>query len=105
MATSTTEEPASDTSEVPPDLEVKSGVKLPEKVSELRGKLGSKAKQEPKFRFYALYDRIYRHDVLMAAWWLVEKNHGAPGVDGMSCADIVEGPGAGVFLEKLQEEL
>lgn len=75
------------------------------KVSELRWKLGRKAKQEPHFRFYALYDRIYRPDVLAAAWWLVWKNNGAPGVDSVSCRDIVDGPGAAAFLAELQEEL
>ena len=78
---------------------------LPEKVSQLRQKLGQKAKQEPKFRFYVLYDRIYRLDVLTAAWHLVLKNNGAPGVDGMSCQDIIDGPGAGAFLRDLAEEL
>lgn len=90
----------------PPDTpEEKSGVKLPLEVSQLRWKLGHKAKREPKFRFYALYDRIYRLDVLTAAWWLVLKNNGAPGVDGMSCQDIIDGPGATQFLKDLQEEL
>jgi hypothetical protein len=85
--------------------EVKSGVELPPKVSELRGKLGQKAKQEPKFRFYALYDRIYRLDVLTAAWWLVLAHKGAPGVDGVTCQDIIDGPGAAAFLQELHEEL
>jgi RNA-directed DNA polymerase len=85
--------------------ERKSGVELPPKVSELREKLGHKAKQEPKFRFYALYDRIYRLDVLTAAWWLVLKNNGASGVDGVSCQDIIDGPGATDFLRALHEEL
>jgi RNA-directed DNA polymerase len=84
---------------------VKSGVALPPKVSQLRGKLGEKAKQEPKFRFYALYDRITRDDVLMAAWWLVLAKNGAPGVDGMTCQDIIDGPGAARFLDELREEL
>lgn len=75
------------------------------KVSELRWKLGRKAKQEPQFRFYALYDRIYRLDVLTAAWWLVWKNDGAAGLDGVSCQDIIDGPGAAAFLRELQEEL
>ncbi|MGE4004250.1 MAG: group II intron reverse transcriptase/maturase [Planctomycetaceae bacterium] len=74
-------------------------------VSHLRWKLGRKAKQEPKFRFYVLYDRICRSDVLTVAWWLVWKNDGAPGVDGMSCQDIIDGPGAAQFLNDLQEEL
>jgi RNA-directed DNA polymerase len=89
----------------PAQPERKSGVALPPKVSELREKLGQKAKQEPRFRFYALYDRIYRRDVLMAAWWMVLEKDGAPGVDGMSCQDIIDGPGAAAFLDGLHEEL
>jgi RNA-directed DNA polymerase len=91
----------------PPELpEVKSGVMLPAKVSDLRWKLGRKAKQEPRFRFYALYDRIYRPDVLEAAWQLVLKNDGAPGVDGVSCDDIVNAPeGVEALLQTLHEEL
>jgi RNA-directed DNA polymerase len=85
--------------------EQRHGVTLPVKVSELRWKLGQKAKQEPKFRFYALYDRVYREDVLTAAWWLVLKNNSAPGVDGMSCKGIIDGPGAAKFLHDLREEL
>jgi RNA-directed DNA polymerase len=81
---------------------VKSGVVLPVKVSELRRKLGQKAKQLPGFRFYALYDRIYRFDVLQAAWWLVLKNDGAPGVDGVSLGDIQDHR---AFLLALQDEL
>jgi RNA-directed DNA polymerase len=96
--------PATPASQVCPPEE-KSGVKLPLEVSQLRWKLGQKAKREPKFRFYVLYDRICRFDVLTAAWWLVLKNDGAPGVDGMSCQDIIDGPGATQFLKDLQEEL
>ena len=101
----TTERKLPKANEPPIPSEVKSGVKLPAKVSALRWKLGRKAKQEPRFRFYALYDRIYRLDVLTAAWQLVLKNHGAAGVDGVSCQDIIDGPGAATFLDELHEEL
>ena len=96
---------AHDADQSPAEPEVKSGVKLPLEVSQLRWKLGRKAKREPRFRFYALYDRVYRRDVLTAAWWLVLKNNGAPGLDGQSCQDIIDGPGAATFLEELHEEL
>jgi RNA-directed DNA polymerase len=91
----------------PPNVfATKAGVVLPVKVSELREKLSCKAKQEPNFRFYALYDRIYRFDVLLAAWMLVINNKGAPGVDGVSCQAVVDAAGGPLALIKeLQEEL
>ena len=80
--------------------------KLPEKLTQLRQKLGHKAKQEPKFRFYALYDRIYRHDVLWAAWVQVRANGGKPGIDGVTIAAIeANEEGARKLVEQLHEEL
>jgi RNA-directed DNA polymerase len=80
--------------------------RLPEKVSQLRQRLSQKAEQEPNFRFYALYDRIFRKDVLEAAWERVRANKGAPGVDGITIEQIVvSDQGVAGFLEGLQEAL
>ncbi len=56
-------------------------IQLPEKLTTLRQKLYRKAKLEPKFRFYVLYDRIYRRDVLSSAYQIARANKGKPGVD------------------------
>lgn len=78
----------------------------PRRVSALREKLYRKAKKEPKFRFYALYDRIYRRDVLMAAWTRVARNGGAPGVDGVSIDDVkAQEGGADALVDELVDEL
>jgi RNA-directed DNA polymerase len=78
----------------------------PDKLSELRQKLGLKAKQEPKFRFYSLYDRIYRADVLEAAMARVRSNGGAPGLDGVTFEQLeAQEGGLRKWLERLQEEL
>ena len=80
--------------------------KLPRKVSELRRKLYQKAKREPKFRFYALYDRIYRKDVLEAAWQQVRRNGGSAGVDGVTIDQIENSEdGPQRLVEELHEEL
>jgi RNA-directed DNA polymerase len=60
----------------------------PERVQKLQMALHAKAKAEPGFRFYALYDKIYREDILDHAWAQCRSNKGAPGVDGKDFADI-----------------
>jgi group II intron reverse transcriptase/maturase len=75
-----------------------------ESVQKLQTALHAKAKEEPKYRFYALYDKVYRKDVLWTAWQRCLMNQGAPGVDGQSFANI-ETYGVTKWLEELAEEL
>jgi RNA-directed DNA polymerase len=81
-------------------------VNIPQSLSSLRQKLNQKAKQEPKFRFYALFDKITQTETLQAAWKCAKANKGAPGVDGLTFEAIEEMEG-GVekFLNDIQLEM
>ena len=76
----------------------------PEKIRKLRKKLYLKAKQEPNFRFYQLYDKIWRPDILEHAYRLAKANKGVSGVDGETF-EQVEFEGLERWLEGLREEL
>jgi len=77
----------------------------PDMIRTLQRKLYAKAKQEPAYRFYALYDKIYREDILSHAWRLVKANGGSPGVDGVSFEAIESGEGVEGFLRELARDL
>lgn len=74
------------------------------KLEELQGKLYTKAKAEPTFRFYALYDKIHRWDVLTEALKQAKMNKGAAGVDGQTFEKVAE-YGEERWLRDLQREL
>jgi RNA-directed DNA polymerase len=75
-----------------------------ETVQKLQTALHAKAKGDSKFRFYTLYDKVHRKDVLWTAWRRCQNNGGSPGVDGQTFADI-EPYGVTKWLEELAEEL
>ena len=70
----------------------------PNTIRTLQRKLYAKAKQEPAFRFYGLYDKVYRADILGHAYDLVHSNRGAPGIDGVTCERIEAGAGKDAYL-------
>src|SRR5215510_5282006 len=76
----------------------------PSKIRELQIKLYRKAKNEPGYRFYMLYDKIYREDILAHAYALARANKGAPGVDGQTFEQI-ESAGLEEWLTGIRQEL
>ena len=76
----------------------------PSKIRELQIKLYRKAKNEPGYRFYMLYDKIYREDILAHAYALARANQGAPGVDGQTFEQI-ESTGREKWLAGIRQEL
>jgi RNA-directed DNA polymerase len=79
-------------------------LETPIKIRMLQRKLYHKAKEEPNYRFYLLYDKMYREDILAHAYALVKSNQGAPGVDGQSFWGI-ESQGLGEWLNGIEKDL
>ena len=79
-------------------------LQTPDAIRTLQRKLYGKAKTEPDFRFYLLYDKVWRTDILRHAYDLARANKGAPGVDGVTFAQI-EAAGLAGWLARLGEEL
>jgi RNA-directed DNA polymerase len=79
-------------------------LETPEKIRTLQKKLYLKAKTEPDFRFYLLYDKVWRDDILRHAYRLAKANGGAPGVDGVTFAEI-EAAGLDDWLAGIGKQL
>lgn len=76
-----------------------------ETVRTLQRKLYFKAKHQPDFRFYSLYDKVYRSDVLQCAYDRVKQNRGSPGIDGETFEAIEAGMGRTAYLEEITKTL
>jgi RNA-directed DNA polymerase len=92
------------TSDVTDSREIGVSLLPPQKVEKLQAALHTKAKDSPGYRFYALYDKVYRWDVLAVAYTRCRENGGAAGGDGQTFEDI-ETYGAHRWLGELAEEL
>ncbi len=79
-------------------------LRTPEKIRSLQRKLYLKAKAEPDFRFYLLYDKICREDILLQAYRLARSNKGAPGVDGQTF-EAIEALGLEGWLSGIRDDL
>jgi len=77
----------------------------PNTIRTLQRKLYTKAKREPGFRFYTLYDKVWRADILHHAYALVRAKRSAPGIDGVTCASIEAEEGESAFVAALAEQL
>lgn len=74
-------------------------------IRQLQRSLYRKAKQDKSWKFYSLYDKVYRTDVLWEAWQQVKANQGAPGVDGQSIDSIVKAGEEAQMIQALQSQL
>ncbi len=79
-------------------------LQTPERIRTLQRKLYRKAKAEPDFRFYLLYDKVYREDILRHAYHLARANRGAPGVDGQTF-EMIEAEGLERWLSGIRNDL
>src|SRR6476660_8682402 len=79
-------------------------LQTPDKIRNLQRKLYFKAKAEPDFRFYLLYDKIYREDILRHAYDLMRANEGAPGVEGVTF-EMIEAAGLEEWLSDIRKDL
>ena len=78
--------------------------KTPINLQDLRRKIYAKAKVDKAWRFWGLYVHVCKMETLREAYWLAKKNHGTPGLDGVSF-EAIEASGVESFLEQLRDEL